>query len=84
MTTQQRKFPFNFKSNRCQKFYEIPTTRSKRSTSFGYGMKSDISNTCVLQNPPPNAYKMQSDFDANDKLVKGFTFGISREVNLQN
>ena len=45
------------------RFYDIPTTKSKRSTSFGYGNKIDLS----LKNrtPAPGDYTIKSEFEVS-------------------
>jgi len=36
-----------FRNNTPNKFYEYPSTRSQRSTSFGYGKKIDFINRAM-------------------------------------
>lgn len=54
----------------------MPTTRDKRTTSFGHGYRTDFTKRDT--SPPPNIYKLPSDFDK--KKEKGLSFGISREA----
>lgn len=56
------------------KFYDIPSTFSKRTTSFGYGKKYDFTSD-KEKTPDPGAYQ---PVDPNGK-PKGFSFGSSRE-----
>ena len=59
-------------------FYDLPEVRSTRKAAFGYGTKSDFTKS-VLANPSPNAYEIKSIFNAPKK--RGFSFGLSRDVN---
>jgi len=63
----------------AQTCYELPTTKNKRNTSFGYGNKYDFTKNAG-KNPPPNNYKITSLFNKNKTHNKGKTFGSSREV----
>jgi len=50
----------------------------KRTTSFGIGSRTDF---CGRQSsPPPNTYKLPSDFEFSGKKANAFSFGISREA----
>ena len=41
--------------------YHLPSTKSKRTTGFGFGSKISLANnTC---SPPPTSYKLPSDFE---------------------
>lgn len=62
----------------CQIYYDTPTLKNKRSTSFGYGNKANL-NTSITT-PSPDTYTQPSDFNKNIKN-KGFTFGFGRDVN---
>jgi len=62
---------------RCQNFYELPSTKTKRTTSFGFGSRGYLSSR--QESPPPNTYSLPSDFDPRKKGC-AFTFGISREA----
>ena len=54
--------------------YDLPTTLSKRGTSFGYGSRKNFAiNNGV---PPPNTYKAKSNFQKNPP-TKAFSFGIA-------
>ena len=52
-----------------------------RTTALGYGTKYDFTKN-VVNNPAPNAYKLQDEFDSKTKK-KGFSFGLSREVKFE-
>jgi hypothetical protein len=56
-------------------FYNLPSVFDKRGTGFGYGTKGDFTSF-AKNSPPPNAYKVKSEFDS----TRGFTFGQSRSV----
>lgn len=62
-------------SCRTDAFYDLPTTRAKRSTSFGFGKKNMGLNFNNVA-PSPEAYNLGSTFK-NPK--KGFSFGEGRE-----
>ena len=49
---------FNNK-NRCDSLYEIPSTKSARTTSFGYGNK-DIGIRIKKNMPEPATYTLSS------------------------
>ena len=57
-------------------FYNIPDTRSRRGTSFGYGSKMDFSNNGVVA-PDPTNDNIRGSFE-NDIVKKGITFGAGR------
>jgi hypothetical protein len=46
------------------KFYDLPQLKSSRTTSFGYGNKTDISKQ-LLKTPAPGTYLLKSDFNEN-------------------
>jgi hypothetical protein len=52
-------------------FYDLPTTRAKRSTSFGFG-KKDMGLSIDKALPSPEAYCIASEFK---NAKKGFSFG---------
>lgn len=60
------------------KIYELPSTIAKRSTSFGFGKKSDFTNGSAKNLPAPGQY------DGIDRMYKfkrtGLSFGIGRET----
>jgi hypothetical protein len=63
---------------RCENFYDLPSTRTKRTTSFGFGSRGTPS---LRQNsPPPGTYKVPSDFEFTTKKGNAYSFGISREA----
>jgi Sperm-tail PG-rich repeat len=65
---------FNKPSNTSEVFYDLPTTFSKRTTSFGYGKKYDFTSD-KEKTPDPGAYNI----DQNLVAKKPFSFGISRD-----
>jgi len=70
------KEPFRSPCNRP--FYDVPDTKSKRHTSFGYGNKMDMSKSMAVS-PPPNTYSLKSNFEAEKAKARGFSFGLGRE-----
>lgn len=64
------------------KFYDVPSTQTKRTTSFGYGNKIDLSKQ-YFQKPSPTQYDVKGDFDAHDKK-KGITISAGREIIKNN
>jgi len=64
---------FSEKVSTTEKFYDIPATTSKRTTSFGYGGKYDFTSG-KEKTPGPGTY------NTSDKANNpGFSFGLSRE-----
>jgi len=59
-------------------FYDLPSVRMSRTTALGYGTKYDFTKN-QLNNPAPNTYKLQDEFDTKNKK-KGYSFGLSREA----
>lgn len=64
----------NFNSS-TDSFYNLPSVKSRRSTSFGYGHK-DIGIKFEKIWPSPEAYQIKSEFQ---QPKKGFSFGEGRE-----
>ena len=62
----------------CDNFYDIPSSRMKRATSFGYGNRCLISRNGV--SPPPNQYKLPASFDTKTLAGLRYTFGTAREA----
>ena len=60
-------------------FYDVPNFRQTRSTSFGYGRKTDFTDTSKLAIPGPTRYSIESIFDNPGKKRNSITFG-SRPV----
>lgn len=56
----------------------MPSTRETRTTSFGFGNKSDLA-TCRSNSPSPDNYKLKTQFDVNKLHKRGFSFGYGRE-----
>jgi len=59
-------------------FYNLPTVKSTRATSFGYGDKIDISKKNVVT-PSPLNYAIYGDFDRKNSN-SGITIGAGRDV----
>lgn len=64
--------------NKCEKYYDPPSTKSTRSTSFGYGSRTRFDKRD--KSPCPGRYELQSDFDSATKKGKVYTFGTCREA----
>jgi hypothetical protein len=62
----------------CDKYYNLPSTKSMRTTGFGFGTRGNF----ILRapSPPPNTYKLPSDFDEERQKGKMFSFGVSRNA----
>jgi len=71
------RFGYMNKSNSQDKFYVLPEARSHRATSFGFGKKSDFTNTTSNFMPAPGQYT-----DGLDNMYKfkrtGQKFGPGR------
>lgn len=61
--------------------YNLPTTKSKRRTNFGFGKKTDLEYGKHRHNisPSPDAYDIKSFVDINKSHEKGTTAGKGRE-----
>ena len=55
------------------KFYNLPNSKSLRSTSFGYGTKTNFANKNVID---PGNYNIPSGFAKEKKNIPSFS--ISR------
>ena len=60
------------------KFYDLPQLKSNRSTSFGYGDKTDLAKK-NLATPSPMKYNILGAFDNKNKK-DGISFGAGRDV----
>lgn len=58
--------------------YDLPSTKSNRTTSFGYGKRGIFVNK--VTGPPPGSYEPLSQFASRTPTNKGFSFGISRDA----
>ena len=58
-------------------FYNIPDTKSMRSCSMGYGVKSDFTKNNKHSNP--HFYSFPSSFDPKCHNSPQYTFGVGRE-----
>ena len=61
--------------------YNLPTTKSKRRTSFGYGKKTDLDVGKDRHNvtPSPDTYNLHNFVETNKMREKGFSPGKGRE-----
>jgi len=62
--------------------YNLPTTRHKRTTSFGIGKKTDFDVGKDPHNiaPPPNTYDIPTFIQENERHKSGFNIAIGREL----
>lgn len=58
---QHQRFKYLKKLLSCESIYDIPSTRTNRSTSFGYG-KKDIGLRQDKWIPPIGIYELGTDF----------------------
>ena len=63
---------------RCDNFYDLPSTRPPRTTTFGIGTRARLTKSDC--SPPPNTYTLPSDFDRSSQKGRVFSFGISRDA----
>lgn len=57
--------------------YNLPTTKSRRSASFGYGKRYNFARN--NGSPSPTSYNSNTQFKKNPS-AKAFSFGIAREA----
>eukprot|EP00344_Euplotes_crassus_P010609 CAMPEP_0196999210 /NCGR_PEP_ID=MMETSP1380-20130617/4438_1 /TAXON_ID=5936 /ORGANISM="Euplotes crassus, Strain CT5" /LENGTH=256 /DNA_ID=CAMNT_0042416049 /DNA_START=124 /DNA_END=898 /DNA_ORIENTATION=- len=57
--------------------YNLPSTKSRRSASFGYGKRFDFTKN--NGSPPPTSYNFSSQFKKSPN-GKAYSFGIAREA----
>ncbi|KAL4438449.1 hypothetical protein ABPG74_009488 [Tetrahymena malaccensis] len=60
----------------CDSFYDLPSTKDHRSTSFGYGKKSDLSG--LSASPAPNKYNIAGEFENSKEKHRGYSLGLGR------
>jgi len=64
-------------------FYDLPTTKSRRATSFGFGEKPVIMTLATKRNarcnPPPDLYNIAGFAKINKTHKKGKSFGIDKK-----
>ena len=58
-------------------FYNLPSMKTNRSTSIGYGTKSDFTIGAKLKCPV--FYNYKSDFDQKNPRSPRYTFGVGRD-----
>lgn len=87
LNTSLSKMKYSFtKANRflptlrssCDIYYTVPDIKSKRSTSFGFGNKLNLSLDNSVA-PPPGTYAPERLFDKSPKN-RGYSFGFGRDV----
>jgi hypothetical protein len=57
---------------RADTYYDLPTTKMRRTCSFGFGLRAKVE--IKQQGPPPNTYDLPSVFDCTRKKGKVFNF----------
>lgn len=72
--SKAERFPGSTKNMNNMIAYDLPTTKSQRYTSFGYGSRCNFAKKQVA--PPPGTYEPPSEFVKNPKN-KAYSFGIS-------
>jgi hypothetical protein len=58
--------------------YDLPSTKSKRRSGFGYGNRSTFFDGQNTSHPDPTRYRHNSSFEGN-KDRKGYSFGEHRD-----
>jgi hypothetical protein len=72
-----KRFNENYVKNKSKQFlFSLPEVKNIRSTSIGYGKKSDFTKVDDLRKVP--FYDFKSDFDPKKSFSPSYTFGISR------
>ena len=74
----QRFPPINNSFGSVYKFYNLPSVRTKRSTSIGYGTKYDFTRDAKSKSPVFYDYK--SDFDRKNPNGPQYSFGLGRDL----
>eukprot|EP01016_Furgasonia_blochmanni_P051855 TRINITY_DN8212_c0_g4_i1.p1 TRINITY_DN8212_c0_g4~~TRINITY_DN8212_c0_g4_i1.p1 ORF type:complete len:273 (+),score=-0.24 TRINITY_DN8212_c0_g4_i1:85-903(+) len=74
-----RRFNSVDKATCPQAFYDLPPVKTKRTTGFGYGYKSDFTKGIPLT-PAPDRYVLPSEFSPERAKEKGRTIGTGREA----
>ena len=64
------------------KFYNLPSMRTNRSTSIGYGSKYDFTKEAKFKSPVFYDYK--STFDQNNPGAPRYSFGLGRDKMYKN
>jgi len=65
---------FELNKINCDNLYAIPESKSKRSTTVGYGTKYDLMPLAGKDTPGPDKYNLRSSFD-NPFNKKGVIIG---------
>jgi hypothetical protein len=63
----------------CDKYYDLPDTKSQRGAGFGYSSKYDFTKG-IEKTPDPTKYLIKSDFEKMTENKLGVSIGQSREV----
>ena len=64
------------------KFYNLPSMRTNRSTSIGYGSKYDFTKEAKFKSPVFYDYK--STFDQKNPGAPRYSFGLGRDKMYKN
>ena len=75
--SKAQRFPAITSSTNGQFFYNLPSMRMTRSTSIGYGTKSDFTQGSKWKSPV--FYNFKSDFDQKNPSSPQYTFGLGRD-----
>lgn len=59
--------------------YDLPSTRSRRKSGFGYGGRSKCFDGKNLTNPAPTQYDRDTSFE-NKPDRRGYSFGKHRDM----
>lgn len=68
---RQPKFDGTYKKSLSETIYNIPSIKSTRYASQGYGNRVDFSNPNGKASPAPNTYRIKSCFDNSLDHKKG-------------
>eukprot|EP00826_Nyctotherus_ovalis_P031149 TRINITY_DN2485_c0_g1_i9.p1 TRINITY_DN2485_c0_g1~~TRINITY_DN2485_c0_g1_i9.p1 ORF type:complete len:313 (-),score=56.24 TRINITY_DN2485_c0_g1_i9:125-1063(-) len=63
----------------CDRYYELPSARTKRTTTFGYGDRLSFKGYGRNNSPPPGSYNTTSIFGTQQK-GQVYSFGASRDA----
>ena len=71
------RFNYGFGKNSCKTFlYNLPEVKDFRSTSIGFGKKSDFTKTNETHKVP--FYDNKRGFDSNNSRSPAYSMGVSR------
>ena len=60
-------------------YYNLPSTKSKRATTLGYGKKSDFTDN-LKKGKTDNYYNIPSEFDYKKKSSLQYSMGKGRDI----